>query len=608
MLRKYFIIIVFILTQLFIISSYQNVFAADFKADYQVEYFLNEFKDKISTQVKFNVQITNLATDIYVKKFSLLFPKSFKINNIQAFDDKGDIIADLVEDDLDIKINLQFKDPNIGKGTVNNIYLQFNQDNLFNINGNVWEVILPSIENRGPSIYKIIVNLPESTNKKISFSKPKPDYITGNQIIWNNPTEKTIYAVFGNVQNYQLDLTYHLSNSKIYPVFTEIAYPPDTQYQKTYIQSISEKPESVRQDEDGNYLAKYFLKPKENKIIIYKGITEIFANPREEVIPAVREKYSNQKPYLLTETKYWNYSKIKVNPSLKDVKSIHDFTVNALRYDFKAINETKERLGAFQALQSPDRSVCVEYADLFIALTRQVGIPSRELEGYGFSQDSRLRPLSLSSDILHSWPEYFDENKNLWVPIDPTWEHTSGIDYFHSLDLNHIVFAIHGKESDYPLPAGMYKIENSKDVLVKPTSENVQNIQKIDLHLSEANSEIIDTKKYLYHLLIKNLGNTYIWNIPINLSSKDLEIVNSEVMINSLAPYEERKISIQIQSKLKNVKKPALLTIQALNFKKDFSFTIIPSIYKLAFSIFTITIFIFVPLSLIFIYKYYKNK
>ncbi|PIP14879.1 hypothetical protein COX47_02840, partial [Candidatus Roizmanbacteria bacterium CG23_combo_of_CG06-09_8_20_14_all_35_49] len=71
---------------------------------------------------------------------------------------------------------------------------------------------------------------------------------------------------------------------------------------------------------------------------------------------------------------------------------------------------------------------------------------------------------------LHAWPEYYDSKSELWKPIDPTWENTSGIDYLSSFDLNHIVFVIHGKKPDYPLPAGMYKIDNSQDISIKPAA------------------------------------------------------------------------------------------------------------------------------------------
>ena len=187
--------------------------------------------------------------------------------------------------------------------------MNFDQANLFKVNGKVWEVVLPVIENTQNESYKVTVNLPETTNKKISISKPKPDSVTGNKIIWNNPKTKTIYAVFGESQIYQAELTYHLKNDQIYPIFTEVAFPPETTNQKFFYNQLIHLPESVRLDEDGNYLGKYFLKPFETKTIIYKSLIEVYSKARDEARSIYeRNAINQQKNYLLTAKKYWQIS------------------------------------------------------------------------------------------------------------------------------------------------------------------------------------------------------------------------------------------------------------------------------------------------------------
>ena len=53
--------------------------------------------------------------------------------------------------------------------------------------------------------------------------------------------------------------------------------------------------------------------------------------------------------------------------------------------------------------------------------------------------------------------------------VDPTWgKTTQGIDYFNSLDFEHVAFVIKGLDSEYPIPAGGYKFDKeTKDVDVK---------------------------------------------------------------------------------------------------------------------------------------------
>jgi len=83
MTKKLFLFILFA----FFLSFPSITNAQDFKSDYQVEYYLSEEEDYLPTKVIFNIKITNLRSDVYVKKFSLGFPKNFIIHNIKASDD-----------------------------------------------------------------------------------------------------------------------------------------------------------------------------------------------------------------------------------------------------------------------------------------------------------------------------------------------------------------------------------------------------------------------------------------------------------------------------------------------------------------------------------------
>lgn len=66
------------------------------------------------------------------------------------------------------------------------------------------------------------------------------------------------------------------------------------------------------------------------------------------------------------------------------------------------------------------RGVCVEYATLFVAMARSLGIPARFVSGYAFSRQGKW--------LGHSWAEvYLGE----WVPVDPTWLEAGNIDATH---------------------------------------------------------------------------------------------------------------------------------------------------------------------------------
>ena len=244
----------------------------NFRTDYTVDYFLSEKDNNISSRVSYKIKITNLTPDLVIKNFSILFPKSFQIGNIKAADDFKSIIPTVSDADNKNTISVALTDPVAGMNSENNIYLDFLQQNLFKVNGNVWEVILPTVENKeGEGDYTIIVHLPPNSGKQISIAKPKPDHITLNEITWKNPINRTIYAVFGKQQNYALQLRYHLTNPNLNRVYTDVSFPPDTLYQKVFVNSIRPEPAITSMDEDGNYIGRYFLNPKEEKTILFDG-------------------------------------------------------------------------------------------------------------------------------------------------------------------------------------------------------------------------------------------------------------------------------------------------------------------------------------------------
>jgi len=577
------------LTFAFLLLPFSGVLAAESKTDYQVEYNLSQSQDSLSSQVDFRIRITNLRSDIYVNKFAISFPNTFSITNLKTSDDNGFITPKIIIDENKTKIELEFSNPAVGKDSINTFFLNFDQANLFKINGKVWEVILPVIENTGSESYQVTVNLPEATSKKISIAKPKPDLVSENKIIWNNPKTKTIYAVFGDSQVYQTELTYNLKNEQIYPIMTEIAFPPDTVFQKTFIQSISPTPESVYQDEDGNYLGKYFLKPLENKTITYKSFIQIYAQSRDEVAPVVRGAINQQKNYLLTAKKYWQISQIDKIKNLTQPKEIYDFVTNTLQYNYKKLNSQNKRLGADLVLSNTDQAVCMEFTDLFITIAREKGIYSREIQGYGFSLDPKLQPLSLSSDILHAWPEYYDLKVENWIAVDPTWGNTSGIDYFSSFDLNHIAFVIHGKNSDYPMPAGMYKTENSRDVSIKPVVTDPVEKKEIVIEGIDFPTTISDEKTYQGKFIIKNNGNSYLWQVPIEVKAKNITITKGKLIIPVLAPLEKKSINFDYSSSEKNKRVQGILMINVLQKQLlEQKINIIPFIYTLIIKIFAI--------------------
>ncbi|MFH0772783.1 MAG: transglutaminase domain-containing protein [bacterium] len=540
--------IVYLCAFFFYLVCVPQVHAANFKTSYNIEYFISDTDPQNFTKTSYTIALTNLQPDLIIKKFTLLFPRSFGIGSIIAKDDRGSITPVVVEKDRTIEVSFDLNDPTPGLNEVNTLYLDFLQKNIFRSKGSIWEVLIPTLESKDNDTHTITIYLPPGKHKKLSLAKPTPDSVTFDKVVWNNNTGRSIYAVFGEEQRYNLDLTYHITNPNIYKVYTDIAFPPDTLYQKVVVGSIIPSPVSVYTDSDGNYMARYNLNAHEEKQIEFKGIAEIFATPRSEYKQYVQKQFEEEQRFLFNSQPLWKLDN-ETPVTSNNIEDHFDYVLQTLSYNFNRVIKGNSRMGAAQALRYADQAVCTEYSDLLIASSRQRGLYVREVQGFAFANEQELRPVSQESDILHSWVEYYDMKKNIWVPIDPTWQDTSGIDYFNSFDFNHIVFALHGKRADYPYPAGSYKSgPGGRDIVIEPTTNILVENKKISATMSSfplpdgGDSFSVD-------LSIQNSGNVNLWDVPLSISAQNANISVPSINISHLLPGEVKKIAINFRPK-----------------------------------------------------------
>ncbi len=539
-LRIFAYLFIFLFVHFFI----SPVKAADFRTSYNIEYFIRDDDPQNYTKTSYTIAITNLQPDLIIKKFTLSFPRSFSIGSLVAKDDRGGINPVTVEKERISEITFELNNPKPGLNEVNTLYLDFLQKNIFRAKGSIWEVFIPTLENKESDTYSITVYLPPGKHKKLSLAKPLPDLVSFDKVVWNRNVGRSIYAVFGEVQRYSLDLTYHLSNPNLYKVYTDVAFPPDTLYQHIIVDSILPKPDSVFSDEDGNFMARYNLDGKQAKQVLFRGLAEIYTVPRTEYRAYVQKQFEANQKSLFNVQSFWKLDdETPIKSSI--IKEHYDYTTQTLSYNFNRVIKGNSRMGASQALRLPDQAVCTEYSDLLIASARQRGIYVREVQGFAFANEQELRPVQQqSSDILHSWVEYYDTSKNIWIPIDPTWQDTSGIDYFNSFDFNHIVFALHGKKDNYPYPAGSYKLgPGGKDIRIEPTTETRDSVKKVSAALSPLP---LPDKDDLFTILftVQNTGNVTMWDFPLFIKAENALLKSPTIRIEHLLPGEIKKIPI----------------------------------------------------------------
>ncbi len=440
---------------------------AKFNTTYQIYY---EVTDSGKTHVKFIINQKNNLSVVYATDFGLSINET-KLENIKILDEGIPVKADVIKSLNQTSISFPFASKVVGKDKNHTFTIEYDTQDITTKSGNTWQIDIPRLEqDENVTSQTVILTVPKGFSAP-AYIDPKPDIVNGNIYYFsgNQISNKSISAVFGKTQYYKGKLTYHLGNSQSTKVRTEIALPPDTSYQSVLYQKIEPQPLEIKTDNDGNILATYELSAGEKKDITVELIVKLDFNP----------KPTNIQPsdVLLSKSSIWNFDNSAFSSpdlrGLKTPKSIYDFVSDELKYDYEKLNrERPSRSPAAESLINNQSAICTDFTDVFVSLSRKAGIHARELEGFAITENPDLKPLSLTQDILHAWPEYFDKTKSTWIQIDPTWANTTrGIDYFNKLDFNHIVFVIHGENSEYPLPAGAYKNGlKSKDIQFEPVS------------------------------------------------------------------------------------------------------------------------------------------
>ncbi len=393
----------------------------------------------ISTNARYNVSqngTTTVSQTISIRnKTEFTYTPSYTIStgirdirNLRASDSGGSLSTKLSDTrDGGKSIEINFDRRVVGLGNVNEFTVSFDTSQIAKNIGSIWEVAIPGLANPDSySSYNVTLSVPSSFGPA-SISKPAKNLAGLSPYFFSKgEVEKAgILITFGKAQFYKLSLKYAISNPNVYPVKTEIALPPNTSYQDIRINSLTPTPDNVYRDNDGNYLAVYNLNPHEVKNMIAEIAAKVYANPTFDI---------GEPKGSLGTAAYWEVgspSIKKIASELKTPQAIYDYVVNKLSYAYNKVGKTNDRLGALGALTKPNYTVCLEFTDLFVTLSRAAGIPTRAVEGYAYTGNSKLRPLSLVADVLHAWPEYYDRVLKTWIMVDPTWGNTTGgMDYF----------------------------------------------------------------------------------------------------------------------------------------------------------------------------------
>ena len=479
------------------------------------------------------ISLTNNYSQIYPTEYQIQI-SGLPLSDLSASDDQGNILIDFSSKNGLSLIKLKFNEAKVGKNQSTTFKLIYRIANLAKNKGKTWEIALPQTVEDSPTNSEVVLKTP-SEYGSLSFASINAkfeDGLTQNTTTFKNDSSSKILIIFGNYQLFDFTLNYHLKNPSSNKVTSEIALIPDTYSQSVFYDSISPAPKGINIDADGNWLAQYQINPGEALDIKATGQVKTGLH-----LPVAINKLEN---YLLPQ-KFWPISDLQIQAIINKVntpRSIYDYVVSSLEYDYNRISNSS-RLGPIEALNNPKISLCTEFTDLFVTLARAKGIPAREIEGFAYSNDQKIKPLNLNNDILHAWPEYYDSKQKSWKAIDPTWgKTTNGIDYFNNLDLNHITFVTHGISSEYPLPAGSYqKEQNTKSVFIDFATQDIKHEQTFPRVLFQKNK-----------LILQNQTPNSQKNISISV-----EKLSFSQKLENILPYSSLELNLPKMSFIKSL-------------------------------------------------------
>lgn len=565
------IIFILTLTSLYLLNIYPTFASSNFSTDYEVVYSVAVDG---KTNVNFDVVLTNESSQYYAASYNIQVGLD-ELENVKASDPDGPIVPVITKDSDGANIELTFNRRVVGINNKLNFNLSFDTKDVAKKLGKIWEVNIPGLANQDSfRSFNVHVKVPSSLGKP-SYIKPEIANSSKNSLSFTKEQlgSSGIYIGFGDFQIYKFNLTYHLKNPNLFKVRTEIAIPPSTNYQEIEIEDIDPKPSNVTIDQDGNWLAQYLLTPSQKIDVVVKGKAKINLSPKKEAI-------TNEKINLyLKEQPYWQTSNVDIKNlanTLKTPYAIYEYIVKNLKYDFSRVTEGKDRLGSVNVLKDPSSAVCLEFTDLFIALARASGIPAREVDGFAYTERSKERPLSLVKDILHAWPEYYDFERQAWIMVDPTWGNTTkGLDYFNQLDFDHFSFVIKGEKSQYPIPAGGYKLEGQEvvkdlDISFSDSFGAASSLLTIEENFSKSYVAGLPIQE---NITIKNIGKNISEPQAVTVGSYSLNPTPEKFLLDPIPPfgYLAFKVNFLAPPILTNKVDTVTITFEKQTFSKNLS-------------------------------------
>lgn len=562
--RTLLVIPIFIVSFVFASFISPSAKASDTDILYKIDYNL---LDRQKAEIIYKIDLKHNKEGSSVSGFSLTV-NEVNIEDFKVVSDFG-ATGSFTKGDNTSVLNIAFpQDKRVRAGNSVSFSIVYKTVDVLKNRGEITDLIIPGFKKtEGLEDSKLTIIIP-ATYPKINYisnpnhTKKEDKGITS--VVYEKMPNSGVVLSFGDHQNYSFNFNYKISNTTNNDSqIASITIPFENENQKLLIDEIVPNPYKSFEDFDGNYVLEFLIEPKEEITVVIKGYVVL---RKIDGIEKIRLS-GDQKKYYTSNIKYYDISLDLLDSKAKSeidnkptdyekAKAIYKLVIDTLNYSEEELKKNdRKRLGASEALTNPNNAICQEYADLFVGIARNYKIPSRVVAGYAYP----TLGYDLPPNTLHAWAQFFDEDKGLWVDVDPTWEDTSkGFDYFGNVGYNHLPIAIYGYSSENPslvlsfTPGGnnfdSFIIEPKKDSDIKISNfDDNTNLKTIDLQLPESS---ISGMPINANIILNN-------NTKFTFRDIDIQIDNNKIDINNdyskLILLSKTNMSIPIDLKERNI-------------------------------------------------------
>ena len=487
----------------------------------------------------------------------------------------------------------------------------------------------------------LISSVNDTTTRKFTFTYPtyKGDVtwssapvqsirqIANNtEVVTAIPNTTTVKVILGQGVIYKYTIDRNLVNTGDEMILSEISLPLNNSRQHILIEDIEPTPEKAYKDIDGNYILQYSIAPQSNMDVSVNGY-----------ILMKKSTYPFQSSYSIEKNPIWKITEVSlirninryiqeygldISDTFSDIeeldnekkeilyKSIYQYVVENLKPNTFTLGSLtgSERLTSQEVLLKQTNSTSEAYADAIISIYRQYGIPSRLVIGY-VSNISNYNP----DGMYHYWAEYFDNEKNDWIPVDPFLEDYSSTSLWKR-DMHDHISLIY-RYSNPNTPKLSYFTEN--DFKIEKVNDTPEVIHDFDLDFIFEPYKI--SNPYLKGSIgITNIGNTILDLFTISKSNPDLTKYIDYIENNSqniLLPNQSHQIKFNIPSK--DIEEEIFAVVNALSGTQKIEDKLVEDSIEVVednrnldilTKLVSVTIFLFFLIPLYFISKRVKIK